>query len=84
LRIGSRLRDRVVWLCLHAPSGKEIARRPAIETVIEFREVVYALHRMAHRKADQQNVLEYPDRHAGCLCGDGQRFSRRIMEYALA
>src|SRR5215470_1533295 len=52
-RIGSGLEDRIVGFCLNAPLGKELARRAAIKAAIEFREVVYALHRMAHRRPDQ-------------------------------
>src|SRR5260370_37343720 len=45
--IESRLRDRIVGLCLRAPQGEDMARRAAIKPVIEVREVVYALHRIA-------------------------------------
>src|SRR5712664_4382514 len=84
-RIGSRLRDQIVRLCLRSPQGEDIARRTAIEAVIEFREVVHALYRIARRSADQQqDALEHRDRHAGCLCGDHHGFPRRIVEYALA
>src|SRR6266849_2521103 len=84
-RIGSRLRDRIVAFCLRSPLGKETARRAAIETVIEVREVVDALHRIARRSAhQQQDALEYRDRHAGCLGSDHHGFPRRIVEYAFA
>jgi len=79
------LRNRILGFCLRAPFGKETVRHIGIETVIEFRELVYALHRMAHTRArQQQEALEYSDRHAGRLCGDHHGPPRRIVEYSLA
>jgi len=79
------LRDRIIGFCPRAPFGKETVRHIGIETVIEFGELVYALHRMAHTWArQQQEALEYPDRHAGRLCGDHHGPPRRIVEYSLA
>ena len=51
-RMRSGLKDRIVGVCLNAPLGKEIARRTAIKSVIEFREVVYALNRMVRCAID--------------------------------
>src|ERR1700730_7487815 len=80
-----RRRGRIVGHSLRAPQGKEIARRAAIKTVIDVGEVVNPLHRMTDRRVDQQqDALEYRDRHAGCLCGDHHGFTGRIVEYPLA
>jgi hypothetical protein len=80
-----RLGDRILGLCLRAPFGKETVRHIGIETVIKFSEFVYALHRMAHTRArQQQEALEYSDRHAGRLCGDHHGPPRRIVEYSRA
>src|SRR5215471_17756501 len=84
-RDGPRPRSRIVRLCLRAPQGKKIARRAAIKAVIEFGEVVNPPHRMTDRGADQQqDALEYRNRHAGGLGGNHHGLARRIVDYPLA